>query len=136
MCRRPKSLPCLEITFLIPSFLTPALGQREGRRSTRGSQVREPIPPMAATTGGHAVGQACPLGPEEHLVTTMLHQTWCAPGSWQILERGQGTFLVVPWLRICTSVAGPAGSIPDGIHKILHAAHPILKIKRGGGRLG
>lgn len=78
------------------------------------------------------MGQACPLGPEEHMVTTALHQTWRAPGSWQILETGQGTFLVIWWLRICT-VAGAAGSIPDGIHKILYAAHPILKIKRGGG---
>ena len=38
-----------------------------------------------------------------------------------------GTSLVVQWLRLCTSTAGAAGSIPRQGTKILHSVPPSKK---------
>ena len=39
----------------------------------------------------------------------------------------QGTSLMVPWLRCCTSNAGGMGLIPSWGTKIPHATHPRNK---------
>ena len=47
----------------------------------------------------------------------------------KIKENMEGTFLVVQWLRLHTSTAGDAGSIPGQEAKIPHAAHEAKRKK-------
>ena len=50
--------------------------------------------------------------------------------SYVILRKGSGTFLAVPWLRLCTCNAGDVGSIPGWGTKIPHAVRCGQKRKK------
>ena len=48
------------------------------------------------------------------------------------IQRGQGTSLVVQWLRLCATTAGGMGSIPDWETKILHATQSSVTERKKG----